>query len=378
MKLASLNPLKIKYFNNLDALRLICFGFIFFRHGFFTNNTVIEQDFLKTWRENYFSVSSVGLDFFSVLSSFLITWLVLKEYKLFDGFNLKNFYIRRILRIWPLYFLIVAIGYIAIPVLCHFTGYPTPQLPPVLWMISFTSNYYAGYINEHFLFFLLFLWFIAVEEQFYLIWGFLLKYFKKHLHIISIVLIIAFIMVKTLFGTSTFPAFYDTINYIPNFVIGAFFAQISIEQNKLFLNLKSWTKTRWIFIYILLLFVLVCYKQVFNGPLDHLKHILLSILFALIIFENTCIEKPLFNMGKYKFINYLGKISFGLYCWHGVIITIILKTMEYFGHQDNLWDVFLFYPLLSLVLTIILSIISFELYEKRFLKLKQYFSALEQ
>ncbi|MBL7888934.1 MAG: acyltransferase [Bacteroidia bacterium] len=373
-----MNPIKIKYFNHLDALRLICFGFIFFRHGFFTNDRSIEQEFLKSWRKDYFSVSAVGLDFFSVLSSFLITWLILKEYKLFDGFNLKNFYMRRILRIWPLYFLILAIAYIAIPFICHFTGYATPQLPPAFWMISFTTNYYAGYINEHFLFFLLFLWFIAVEEQFYLVWGFLLKYFKKHLTIISIIFIVSFLIIKIFLGSPTFPAFYDTINYIPNFVIGAFFARLSIEQNNLFSSLRMWTKTRWILVYIVLLLVLVFYKPLFTGPMDHLKHIFLSVLFGLVIFENTCIEKPLFNIGKYRFINYLGKISFGLYCWHGVAITIILKTMEAAGHKDNLWDVFLFYPLISLSLTIILSIVSFELYEKRFLKLKQYFSALEQ
>jgi peptidoglycan/LPS O-acetylase OafA/YrhL len=367
----------ISYFKNLDVLRLICFIIIFCRHGFFTNNESIETTYLIAWRKQYFNFSSVGLDFFTVLSSFLITYLILSEYNTFSQFNLKNFYVRRILRIWPLYFLIVAIAYVAIPLLSYLINTESPVLPSIGWFLTFTSNYYAGYINEDFVFFLLFLWFIAVEEQFYLVWGFLLKYFNNYFEHLCILLLTSYFIITCFFSTPSFPSFYDTINYIPNFIIGAYLAKISITKNSLFSNLEKLNSTFWIGLYFLTFLILVFYNTIFSNYLEHFKHLLLSILFALIIFENSFRAKSMFSFGEIKILGYLGKISFGLYCWHGLVITIIKKMMEKMGHVDTELDVFVFYPILALLLTIGISILSFELYEKRFLKLKQYFSAFK-
>lgn len=369
---------RISYFKNLDVLRLICFIIIFCRHGFFTNNQQIETSYLEPWRKQYFSFSSVGLDFFSVLSSFLITWLILNEYNTFKEFNLKNFYVRRILRIWPLYFLIIAIAYIGIPLTSSLLNTESPSLPPIGWFLSFTSNYYAGYINENFLFFLLFLWFIAVEEQFYLVWGFLLKYFNNYFEHLCILLLTIYFVITSFFSTPTFPSFYDTINYIPNFVIGAYLAKISITKNNLFTKIEGIKPNFWIILYLFTLGILIFYNYIFSLLyLEHLKHLILSVLFALIIFENSFRAKSMFAFGENKILSYLGKISFGLYCWHGLVITMIKKGMEKIGHVDTEIDVFVFYPIISLLFTIGISILSFELFEKRFLKLKQYFSAFK-
>jgi peptidoglycan/LPS O-acetylase OafA/YrhL len=365
----------ISYFKNLDVLRLICFIIIFCRHGFFSNSEYIETTYLEAWRKQYFSFSSVGLDFFSVLSSFLITWLILNEYNTFEQFNLKNFYVRRILRIWPLYFLIVAIAYVAIPLISSLLNTESPSLPSIGWFLSFTSNYYAGYINENFVFFLLFLWFIAVEEQFYLVWGFLLKYFNNYFEYLCTFLLVIYFVIAYFFSTPTFPSFYDTINYIPNFVIGAYLAKISVSKNTLYSNLEKLTSTFWIALYLFTLIILIFYNTIFSNQLEHLKHIVLSILFAFIIFENSFRTKSMFAFGQNKILSYLGKISFGLYCWHGLVITLIKKGMEKIGHVDTEIDVFVLYPIITLLLTVGISILSFELFEKRFLKLKQYFSA---
>ncbi len=368
----------ISYFKNLDVLRLICFSFIFFRHAFFTNNPEIEQQFLKTLQEDFFNpLAGAGLDLFSILSSFLITYLILIEYNRFNQFNLKNFYVRRILRIWPLYFLIVAIAYVAIPLLSYLINTESPSLPPIAWFLTFTSNYYAGYINEDFVFFLLFLWFIAVEEQFYLVWGFLLKYFNNYFGIICILLLTIYFIITIFFSTATFPSFYDTINYIPNFIVGAYLAKISITKNTLFANLKKLTSSFWIGLYLFTFTILFFYNSIFTNQLEHFKHIVLSILFAFIIFENSFREKSIFAFGQNKILSYLGKISFGLYCWHGLVITLIKKAMERIGHVDTEIDVFVLYPIITLILTVGISILSFELFEKRFLKLKQYFSAFK-
>lgn len=351
---------------------------VFFRHGFFSNNTEIEQGALTLWRNEYFNVASIGLDFFSVLSSFLITYLILEEYKQKGVFDLKNFYMRRILRIWPLYFLIVFIGYIIVPLASQYMGGEEPTLPPVFWFLSFTSNYYSGYIDQDYLFFLVFLWFIAVEEQFYLVWGLLLRFFKNYFLHIGVVLIALHLLIKLFFSSPEFPAFYDTLNFIPNFVIGGFLAFSCIEKNNWFCLLKVQKSGFWIGVYFLLFLVFVFYNPIFSFSIvDSCKHFILSALFGLILFENTFTHKPLFNLSKHKVINYIGKLNFGLYCWHGVVITVVKKFLEYLGHADSLPDVFLVYPAITLIITIFISIISFEFFEKYFLKLKQYFRSIE-
>jgi peptidoglycan/LPS O-acetylase OafA/YrhL len=366
------------YFKNIDALRLITFLLVFLRHGFFSNNKIIEQNYLVQWHDHYFNVAAIGLDFFSVLSSFLITWLILNEYQANSNFILKNFYARRILRIWPLYFLMIAIGYIAIPMVAKLIHIEIPELPNVLWFLTFTSNYYAGYIDQNFVFFLVFLWFVCVEEQFYLVWGLVLKYLKEYMDHICIVLLAVYVLIKYIFATSAFPSFFDTVNYLPNFCIGAYLAKSTVSKNAIYQKLIQLKKYVWVSVYLVLAVVFLFYNQLFESyHAENLKHILLSVLFALIIFENCFTEKSLFNLSKYKIINYVGTLNYGLYCWHGLVITLIKKSMEYSGHTDSIIDVFFIYPIITLTLTIGISIVSFEYFEKRFLNLKKYFTSVK-
>jgi peptidoglycan/LPS O-acetylase OafA/YrhL len=272
----------------------------------------------------------------------------------------------------------VAIAYFAIPLVSFLVNSESPSLPPIGWFLTFTSNYYSGYINENYLFSLLFLWFIAVEEQFYLIWGILLKYFNNYFEHLCILLLTIYFIIAYFFSTPTFPSFYDTINYIPNFVIGAYLAKISITKTNLLAKIVGLKPNFWIILYLFTFGILIFYNSIFSHPyLEPLKHSILSVLFALIIFENSSRSKSLFAFGENKLLSYLGKISFGLYCWHGLVITLIKKAMERIGHVDTEIDVFFLYPTITLILTVGISILSFELFEKRFLKLKQYFSAFK-
>jgi len=88
------------YFENLDGLRFLCFLSVFFFHSFHTEFDYIRNDSLYIFfKKDVFGNGSLGVNFFFVLSGFLITFLLIEEKALNGQINLKNFWIRRILRI---------------------------------------------------------------------------------------------------------------------------------------------------------------------------------------------------------------------------------------------------------------------------------------
>ena len=101
------------YFPNLDALRFFAFMFVYLRHGFGDVVKPIELGhFILNLLKNGLNDSGdIGVSFFFVLSGFLITYLILKEIEVTGKIDVRAFYIRRCLRIWPLYFVVVGVGF---------------------------------------------------------------------------------------------------------------------------------------------------------------------------------------------------------------------------------------------------------------------------
>src|ERR1700722_5960803 len=113
---------------------------------------------------------AAGVDLFFVLSAFLITSLLLRERQETGKISLRLFYIRRILRIWPLYFLVVALGIVFAHTMANFWYY-TQNLPwyYVAGYLLFVSNWvYAVFGAPQSI--CAPLWTVSIEEQFYLIW----------------------------------------------------------------------------------------------------------------------------------------------------------------------------------------------------------------
>ena len=96
------------YFENLDFLRFIAFFTVFAGHtalgNFLINRIHVDVINKFIW---VFSQGGTGVSFFFVLSGFLITYLLLIEKEKTGKINVRNFYVRRILRIWPLYYLVI-------------------------------------------------------------------------------------------------------------------------------------------------------------------------------------------------------------------------------------------------------------------------------
>ncbi|MGB0882132.1 MAG: acyltransferase family protein [Vicingaceae bacterium] len=315
----------------LDSLRFFAFLSIFVFHA-----------------TDIFPKGYLGVDFFFVLSSFLLTFLMLKELELTNTFSKKNFLVRRSLRIFPLYFLVVGFSLMLLPLLSSFTNtnISLPENQLLYW--TFLSNYEFS----DSIFALKFLWSIAVEEQFYLFFILFSFLFKRHFWIfISIVLIgyFSFIFSADYLNISTYT---HTLTHFANFAAGMSAAYLFYHK-KITLNTSK-----------ILLVAFLPTLFITNLP-EILFHPFLSIVFAALILIFIPLSEKIQQNKVLKTTEHLGKYTYGLYIYSGFILTF----GEKFIPIENLYAKFL----IQLVLLIAIAFSSYHLFEKHFLKLKKRF-----
>ena len=364
---------KVIYFKELNSLRFLGFMGIFFGHVFFANNPdILNVKWYSLIVEYGKNLGFISLDSFFVLSSFLITWKALEEYKFSKAFDLKKYIIRRSLRIWPLYFLIVALGF-SVKIIAAKFGSEVVNLPSIWSFLLFVLNFEIIENGYEFLFFMVFMWSISLEEQFYILWAVILKWLKKHLIIISFIFILSSIIFRIIFIEDSLSLNFHTISSFGNFGFGALLAIFCFKQNKLLLNLKNLSKIKITMSYLLifLVFLLCPILSNFNS-FNVIKRLLFSVFYGFIILEQTYCVNSLIKFSKIKYFDFFGKLSYGLYCFHGIIITVFIYLTK--GHTTSLFKSVIVYPALILLFTLIISYMSYNYYEVRFLKLKRRFT----
>ena len=373
------------YFPNLNGLRFIAALLVIVHH--------IEQIKDIYGLPNNFSstfiqiIGELGVILFFVLSGFLITYLLLEEEKRTNTIAIKNFYLRRILRIWPLYFFIVIL---ALAVLPNIPLFVLPEydkatiyenLPAkILLYLFFLPNLVSpllGIVPYASL-----TWSIGTEEQFYLLWPPILKFVKKYRMALMLAIIIGYLLfARALFSSRTdfipfkyeLNAFWQSFN-IPSMAIGGFFALLLHSNHralKIFLN-------NYLFYFALAFTTIMLYRGVYfphitvnNLPFPYLYKEFYSIWFGILIL-NFAANKNIFISLEGKPIRYLGKISYGLYMYHPIAIVLALHTTLRLGAPS---DAFL-YPI-TLALTILLAGVSYKYFESYFLNFKMNYTSIK-
>ena len=366
---------KIKYFKELNSLRFIGFIGIFFGHVFFSNNPEVINSKLYATLFSYGKILGfISIDSFFVLSSFLITWKALEEIKFTSKFQFKNFLIRRSLRIWPLYFLIVFIGFS----LEYFKSYyflEAEKLPSLWNFVLFILNYNIIENGYNFLFFMVFMWSISVEEQFYVFWAITIKWFNKYLFGISFLIIFVSLLFRIYFINDSLSLNFHTASALGNFGIGALTAILAFKHTHFIIKLQSLTKNKILFFYVTIFtFFILMPTLLENEFFIVIQRVLFSIFFSFIILEQTYCENSIVKVSRIKYFNFFGKISYGLYCYHGIMITIVLHMSGLL--PDSLLNNLLLFPVLIFISTLLISYFSFRFYEAKFLKFKSKFSFL--
>ena len=367
------NKIKL-YFKNLNGLRffaafmvLICHIELNKKYFHIANNREVTR-----------FLGHLGVDLFFVLSGFLITFLLIKEKDFFGKINFKNFYIRRILRIWPLYYFIVILSLFILPKfsILHINGsffeFQSNNelikvillfvfiLPNVLYLIKPVA--FSGQT-----------WSIGVEEQFYLIWPHIINRFNKFKFLFVLVLIIYW-LIYWLLSLS----FLDKLPYLEFFrnfyshfkidvlTIGAFGAVLYHEKSKV----CDLVNSRVVFL-ISICALIMMYFYLPNGV--EIFRILYAVLFLIIIL-NLILNQKLENLFENKYFNHLGKISYGIYMYHKILIVFVINLFLKHFKSIGVFENVIIYSF-SIILTLLVSHLSYSYFETPLLKIKNKFSS---
>lgn len=369
------------FFPNLDGLRFFCFLTVFFYHSFATDYLEVKSSGLYYWIKLFlFQNGNLGVNFFFVLSGFLITYLLLVEKNRFQKINVRNFYIRRMLRIWPLFFFCVFFGFVIFPqIKFAFGQQPTESANPAYYLF-FLNN--IDFINKGLpdASVLAVLWSVAIEEQFYLVWPLLINFLSPRNIFMSFLLIVVGTFCFRYFNADNYLMLENhTFSCISDMAVGGFFAFAIIRFKKFQPILSRTPKWIWLILYNLVAAVFLFRTNIFHHSAISiaLDRLVISILFGLVILEQNYAEHSLFKMSKFKTLSKLGTYTYGLYCLHMIGILIVAKFLSFLGWNKNVYQVIFLEGGLSLAITIGLALISYNLFEKRFLALKDNFAMVK-
>jgi peptidoglycan/LPS O-acetylase OafA/YrhL len=349
------------YKPELDVIRLSAFLLVFLHHIFPSDEgkylghmPAIAAKLLAAIANSF----GFGLSLFFFLSAYLISTLLMIEHQDFGSIDLKSFYIRRILRIWPLYFTGILVG-----VVYAWTFHPE-QLAMFKWYVLFIGNFYYqshpwnGSPMDP-------LWSISVEEQFYLLFpilmGVLGLIWVSRLGILFTVVSIAAILVESLLHLSGNAIWTNTLSEFIFFGAGILCSVYTLRNQ---VDLKPLTRVLF-GLGAFFLFLGSTYFA-FMAPWEGAANALIVVGYVgaavgcvLILFSllNVKVQFP-------PFILFLGKISYGLYVWHMLNFYLVDR---FFKHGTLLKP-------LTLFPTIAMAVISYRYLETPFLRLKSKFT----
>jgi peptidoglycan/LPS O-acetylase OafA/YrhL len=366
-----------KYFEGLDVIRAIAALLVVIHHIELTAHRefgkVAELGIIHN--AVVYLIGKRGVHIFFMLSGFLITFLLIQEKLKRGKIDIGRFYLRRILRIWPLYFLTVFIGFFVLPFLLRHWEFLNalhyyPSLiqslgmgndSPIKFFMFFIPNlamqfYPAVAGASH-------LWSIGVEEQFYLFWPliFLIRNTRVQVLFIVIVALLPFLPYFMVRVPGLTP-WADWVKHFPFFWmafggIGAFvFHYYQQQLSTVFLRL-SWAS--WLF---MLLFLITSLMFKINDYLFGLMGLIMIFRFSI---GNQWLAS------KFPLLPFLGKISVGLYIYHPAVMFIVIAAFQFyfpFWNENVALKLLVYFSVI--LFTVIIAWASYNFFEKPFIQLK--------
>jgi peptidoglycan/LPS O-acetylase OafA/YrhL len=339
-------------------------------HAFYAETDTVRQSVFYKSMIYFQQVFSFGVPIFFVLSGFLISYLMFKEEHM-TGFNLKNFYIRRFLRIWPVYYLTLFVGFIAFPLIrTYVLNSPGVETANVFMYMTFLSNF--DQINQPSLPFGIGLgptWSVSIEEQFYLLWPLLFLIFKREKFIVPILLIVLAAILSRVFLHVNHKHTLYCMMYLG---VGAAYGYLCFYHEEM---VKKITKIPSLVFFglLVLILILMCVNVHVNSHFAFV--VIIALLLGYVIVHQSFTEKLEFRSIPY--IESLGRYTYGLYLYHVicnfVTYTIVFRILHLY---ESTWLNLVVVPIISLLLSILVSVISYKYFESFFLNWNKKFAGV--
>ncbi|HEY6142318.1 MAG TPA: acyltransferase [Flavobacterium sp.] len=312
-----------------------------------------------------FNKGEAAVCMFFSLSGFLIIRQLYIEKSVSNSINLQHFFLRRTLRIFPLYYLVLSFGLVYYRLILPYFGFDYQNnydlIQGVFLSYTFFPNIFALYkpggIIEA-------LWSIGIEEQFYLLIApltFILP-FKHIVRFLGFFTIVYFLLYYS-----------ELIGFLENYEMLFFYFSFSGMCSILLLNNKI--KLQKFRILFFVIFILYFTTSIFKNNLSTtFYHLFSMILFGLLIC--VLVEKPI-KIIENKVLNHLGKISYGIYMYHAIMMQVtgfIFLKLNVHLRISSLYSILLF-NLLVFTFTLITAHLSYKYFESYFLNLKNVYKS---
>ncbi len=358
----------MKYIKGLDTLRAFAVLFVIVEHWWIPMDITPTNKNIVYWIQGLIPDGGFGVVLFFVLSGFLITTILLDAVQKGEQNKLKiirNFIIRRALRIFPVYYATIII------LVC--LGYPYLK-DNLIWFLLYVSNMQVFKTQTWNAF--SHTWSLAVEEQFYLVWPWLIVFVKeKYLKFVflGVIFIGLFTVIYTIKIQQNGVGFVLMPSCMQAFGIGGLYAYLNRTGNtKYFL--------RFIMIACPVALIIHFYWAFVDNGESYACFFLLVDSIISIWLIHMVIHNKSERMRKYFLenpaLNKIGQVSYGIYLFHYSFEFVYKKLISaMFKHNLPLETTLLDWKnsyFIRLGLLFIVSIISFQFFEKPILKLKKY------
>lgn len=367
------------YFPSLNGIRAIAASMVIVHHV-----EMVKSEMNLSRYSLPGDFGTLGVTLFFVLSGFLITYLLLTEQHQTGVIHIRNFYIRRILRIWPLYYLIVGISFFLFSRFLYPEGQALLEkhfglkLFLNLFLMANVSHACVGKVplGSN-------LWSVGTEEQFYLIWPWLVRKWKKHIVPVLILIILLLNITRVvlspwveqgeLYGIKK--AFFFVFSFLTFFRIdcmamGALGAWVVFYKKEGVLKWLYQPAVQWA-VYAVTL-VSLGFGITYFG---YLNHIFYALFFILIIINLSTNPRTVVSLEN-KVFDRIGKISYGMYVYHFIAVVLVLKlvTANFTFSNSVALNALVYAGVFGL--TLLISQLSYRYFELPILKFKKKFTAV--
>lgn len=370
--LRTFSPDKESHIPVLDGVRGMAVLIVLLFH-FWQSLGAYHHQFSPQWSRllSLASIGQKGVDLFFVLSGFLITGILLRTKG--SAHYFKTFYIRRSLRIFPLYFAVM-IGCLVAGAIWSLPAYQWHNnWWYLLYLQNFGDTFWPGSVAgpEHF-------WSLAVEEHFYFFWPLVVLLLnRRQLVYFSGSVIVSAILVRVVFLLSGLDVFTFTLCRMDTLAVGALLAI-------LFTDLQSWEKivkaTHWFVLPVAGItfgsfFVL---SGTANPVLQTFKYSLFACLcgFVLVLSLSPARSNPFPGLFRFSWLRSMGKTSYAMYVFHPFIYAVVIGRFykaQWSPVRGDFWPALSIELVLAITLTVLVSKASWVALEHPLIKMKERF-----